>query len=301
MGFFKKLGKIVTSPVKMADSMLFGRKPQNPYGSAMPYLGQAESAGRGLYQPYVNQGQDAYTKLNPLYSEMMQDPTAYMKKLMGGYETSPDYDFKSQQMQKAMQNAAASGGFAGTDYDQMQRADTIRGLLGQDMQQYFNNVRNIQDAGLGGQQSFYDTGFNASRGLSDYLSDVYASMANAQAASSQFQNQARQDRRGARMKFLGSLIGMAASGFNPASIAGGLGAIGMGDVSGSDLSNLFSRGKNFFQTGSFDLPAPEAPSYGRAPVRAASPMRPQAPRISGGWSPPLLPPAVTQQPRIPYR
>lgn len=276
MGFFKKLGKIVTSPVKMADSMLFGRKPENPYGSAMPYLGQAESAGRGLYQPYVNQGQDAYTKLNPLYSEMMQDPTAYMRKLMGGYETSPDYDFKSQQMQKAMQNAAASGGFAGTDYDQMQRADTIRGLLGQDMQQYFNNVRNIQDTGLGGQQSFYNTGFDASRGLGDYLSDVYASMANSQAASSQFQNQARQDRRGARMKFLGSLIGMAAGGFNPMSVAGGLGALGMGNVSGGDLNNFLGRGKNFFQTGSFGLPAPQAPTYGR-------------------------PPLIRQQPRIPYR
>lgn len=298
MGFFKKLGKIVTAPVKMVDSALFGRKPKNPYDQAMPYLGQAEGAGRGLYQPYVNQGMDAYTKLNPLYSEMMQDPTAYMKKLMGGYETSPDYDFKSEQMQKAMQNAAASGGFAGTDYDQMQRADTIRGLLGQDMQQYFNNARDIQNTGIGGQQSFYDTGFGASRGLADYLSDVYASQANAQAASSQFQNTARQDRRNARMKFLGSLIGMAAGGFNPMSIAGGLGAMGMGNVSGGDLSNLFNRGKNFFQTGSFGLPAPETPA---PPSYSFAPTRSQLRRISGGWSPPLLPPAMTQQPRIPYR
>ena len=150
----------------------------NPADSARPYLNQIPGTVKPYLEPYIqggapaqrdamqayqniynqyNQAPDLYNNPNidfnkstAAYGQMANDPTQFINNIMKQYTPSEGYKYKQNQLQSAVRNSAASGGFAGTRYDQGNQAELIKGLLGEDMQQYLSNILGTQAQGLSG-------------------------------------------------------------------------------------------------------------------------------------------------------
>jgi hypothetical protein len=153
------------------------KRSSNPYNAAMPYLEQVPQVASQHLAPYANEPQQYtpgymndlyqnmyneylpyqrapenfyYNEFPKEYNQMGSNPQAFLDKMQRGYTPSEGYQYKQRKMLDAMRNSAASGGFAGTRTDQEAQANTVRGLLGEDQQQYLQNLFGLQGAGLGG-------------------------------------------------------------------------------------------------------------------------------------------------------
>lgn len=187
----------------------FGGGPDydNPADSAMPYLDQVPGTVSPYYQPYINWGMQAGNTLAPLYSGLATNPQNNYNDIMGGYTESPAYQYNYDQAMKQQQNAAASGGFTGTSYDQQRQAETTTGLLAQDQQQYYNNVWDEQKYGMQGEQGLFDTGYNASNTLANMLGQNLAAQAGLAYQGSAFENQMKAQQRANRNSLFGTTLG----------------------------------------------------------------------------------------------
>lgn len=141
----------------------------NPANSAMPYLNQIPGAVGEYYKPFINEGALASGVSNPVYNRMTENPTDFIDAIMRSYSPSEGYKFKEKYLTQAARNAAAQGGFAGTPTSQLEQADLVRGLLGEDMQQYLANILGVQQQGLQGQENRIGRGFQAGLGYGDIL------------------------------------------------------------------------------------------------------------------------------------
>jgi hypothetical protein len=146
-----------------------GGQKSNPMGDANQFLNQIPGVAHQGYDPYVNTGLDATNKTKWQYESLMNDPIAFINKLMEGYKPSEGYNFQKDQLTKEMGNTAAAGGIAGTPLDQMNQAEGIQGLLSKDMQQFLQNVLGVFNTGLGGEEGIAGRGFDASKYLTDAL------------------------------------------------------------------------------------------------------------------------------------
>lgn len=184
---------------------------KNPADKAMPYLNQIPGMEKQYLEPYINQGQSQYGNLNNQYGQMGSDPAAFLEQLMGKYQPSQAFQMKNKNALTAAGNTAAAGGYRGTGQDMNDEGQISNTLMNEDMQQWLNNVLGIQGAGLQGQQGLYNTGFNASTGLSGDLANVLGSQ-----ASLGFQGQAQKNTN--QTDLLKSLLGFAggAGTLNPA-------------------------------------------------------------------------------------
>lgn len=149
-------------------NLIFG-KNRNPADAAMPYLNQIPDVGHQYYDPYVNQGLQASQGAGEQYNQMSSDPMAYLNQILSGYKPSEGYQFREKRALNAAGNSAASAGLAGTENDQINRAGLVNSLMGDDMQQFLQNVLGIQQTGLTGQERQSDRGFLASSSLADLL------------------------------------------------------------------------------------------------------------------------------------
>lgn len=203
-------------------SKLFGGSQQNPARAARPYLEKIPGIGEQYYSPYVNRGEEANQQAGDIYKRLSMDPQAFLNQIMQGYKPSEGYKFKSEQGQKAALGAARAGGYLGSDYDELKRAELANQLASQDMQQYIDNILGLQGAGLSGLQHQGDTGFQASSGLADYLGNAYGNRAQLEASGRQYQNQARGNMFGNMLQTGLSAAGMAAGAPGAGGQAAGL-------------------------------------------------------------------------------
>lgn len=235
MSFFKRIGKTlgkvapIVAPALMLGNLASGRgpfgggggagaPPGNPAAAGMGYLDQIPGAVGEYYKPFIAQGQQAQSAVNPIYGRMSQDPTEFINSIMRGYSPSEGYKFKEREMTRAAQNDAAQGGFSGTRTSQMQQADLVRGLLGEDMQKFLENILGVQKTGLGGQESRIERGFNAGTGYGDI---VGSNLGQQGGFGFQGENQVnlnaidrqrmKQDRRSSFLNFLSGGLGAGAS------------------------------------------------------------------------------------------
>lgn len=236
MGFFKKITQFGAPGLFRSAKNTFGggggygdipqyQQGSNPSEFAMPYLNEIPGTVSPYYQPFIQGGQEAQGQANPQYSQMAQDPGAFIERLMSGYTPSRGYQFKQREMEKALRSEAAHGGFLGTPYAQQQQGELVQGLLGQDMQQFLENLMGAQGRGLGGLENRIGRGYESSHGLGNILgsvlgtkaglgfqgqaqqnqlgADIFSNRINAQNAMRQSQDA----RRNARMNFFGNLLG----------------------------------------------------------------------------------------------
>jgi len=204
------------------SDFIFGK---NPSKKAMPYLEKAEGMAQEQYNPYQQQGQRAYENLQPQYERMTQDPTGFIDQLMKSYSPSEGFKFQEDYLRRGMKNTAAAGGFSGTPYDQLEQTRAVQGLLGTDMQNYLSNSMNAFGAGMQGQRDFYNTGYDATKNLSDSLGNLYGSQATLEFKGQEQRNKNRTD-------MLKSILQLLSSG--------GMGAMESGDLEGAVKSILAS-------------------------------------------------------------
>lgn len=148
-------------------SILGGGK--NPAKAAMPYLNQIPQVGKDAYNPFIQQGQQAAGQLSPIYSQMAGDPSGYLNQLLGAYEPSKGYQYRENKLNQQAHNTAAAGGYAGTGGDIQGRSELINALMGEDMQQFLENIFRTQGAGMQGLENSAGRGFQASGSLADFL------------------------------------------------------------------------------------------------------------------------------------
>lgn len=200
-------------------SNLFGGGA-NPMNDANQYLNQIPGVAHQGYDPYVNAGKDASGKTKSAYEGLMDDPTGFINKLMEGYKPSEGYQFQKDQLTKEMGNTAAAGGIAGTNFDQMNQAQGVQGLLSKDMQQFLQNVLGRYDKGLEGEEGIATRGYDASGKLTDALGGALNQQGGLAFQNAQQNNKNRNDKWGMFGKALGAGAGAFFGGV-PGAVAGG--------------------------------------------------------------------------------
>lgn len=185
----------------------FFKGGKNPADAAMPYLDKIPGMEHQAYDPYIQHGNEAYNTLNPQITQMGSDPAAFLEKLMGSYTPSRGYQLKNDEMRRAAGNTAAAGGMRGSLNDITNEARISDTLMGDDMQQWLQNVLGIQKEGLSGLTHQFDTGFDATKGLTGDLSNVLGTQAGLAFQGQANQNQSRGDMLSGIMKALGAVGG----------------------------------------------------------------------------------------------
>jgi hypothetical protein len=197
-------------------SKLFGGD-SNPMNDANQYLNQIPGVAHQGYDPYVNYGLDASGRTKGTYEDLMNDPTAFINKLMEGYKPSEGYQFQKDELTKALGNTAAAGGIAGTPQDQINQGEGIQKLLSGDMQQFLKNVFSAFNTGLQGEEGIATRGYDASGKLSDFLGNNLTQQGGLAFQGARDKNQKSQDNWNMFGKALGGIGGIAT---NPLSLFG---------------------------------------------------------------------------------
>lgn len=177
----------------------------NPADAAMPYYNKIPGMEHNAYDPYIQRGNAAYGKFNPILDKMTSDPAGFLQSIMGGYNTSKDFQLKNDAMTKAAGNSAAAGGQRGSLSDINNQAHITDSLMGDDMQNWLHNVLGIQDKGMQGEEGLYSSGFDANRDLTGDLSNIMGTQ-----GSLAFQGQANQNKSHSDM--MSALMKLAAGG-----------------------------------------------------------------------------------------
>jgi hypothetical protein len=149
---------------------------QSPSDAARPYFDKIPGQLEGIYGPYMEQGQDAYRRVSPIYDQMMSNPAEYLEKMMGGYTQSKGYGLQRDEALRALGNSAAAGGMRGTLSDMEDSSRLGAALQGQDMQQWLQNVMGIQGQGMGGMQNIYQTGAGMAPSYAGDLSNATSTL-----------------------------------------------------------------------------------------------------------------------------
>jgi hypothetical protein len=228
MGFFGGLGGVLgglgglLGGGSLFKSVFGADRSKNPYQSGVPYLNQIPGILENYNSGFANLP-NTYGTLESPYgnSTNPNDAGDLLNKLMSQYSTSPGYDFKKQRILGAARNSAASGGFAGTKYDQEQQGSLANNLLNEDMGGYLENIFKI----LGGKERFgfekaqgtqqYNLAKAAARaGLGDSLANLMSSRASLANNAQNYENEQRNAKREQRAQLFASLISAFGGGFN---------------------------------------------------------------------------------------
>jgi hypothetical protein len=163
-------------------------------------------------EPYINRGNEAYGNINPIQTQMAKDPAAFLENIMKNYTPSRSYQLHRDEAQRAAGNTAAAGGMRGSLQDIENESRLTDVLLGQDMQDWLQNVLGIQTRGEAGLGHTADTGFNAATGLTGDLSNVLGTQASLAFQGQANKNQSRSDLLTGILKALGGIAGFALPG-----------------------------------------------------------------------------------------
>ena len=186
------------------DSFFGGKSTMpNPADAAMPYLNQVPGTIKPYYDPYISAGQGALGTLQGQYSQLVNDPGSLMRMLGSGFQQSPGYQFQYNQGKNAVDNAAASGGFLGTEQHQQNAGAMASNLANKDFYDYFNNAKDLYGRGLSGYEGINQMGYNASDTLASSLGANLMNQGQLAYQGQQSENEAQQ----AGMQNLLSLLG----------------------------------------------------------------------------------------------
>lgn len=152
----------------------FGIGQRDPAKDANRYLDKIPGIGHNAYDPFINQGREAGGILKDQYGRML-DPSSFMDSIMKNYSTSAGANYKRDQLGKGIGATAAAGGIAGTPEHQREYGEMADNIMSDDMQQYLQNALGVYNRGLGGEENFYDKGFQSSGSLADMLAGAMGS------------------------------------------------------------------------------------------------------------------------------
>lgn len=167
---------------------------EDPYESASKYYNQIPGMLNNIYNPYIQNGMNAYGDMGQYqnnfsqysnrgnqagnmlmgqYGQMINNPSALLNRLGSGFNPSPGYNFQVQQALGAANRAAAAGGMAGTPAEQQQIAGVTNQLANQDYYNYLNHAQGIYGQGIYGLQGSEGLGLNSSNMGSSLDANIY--------------------------------------------------------------------------------------------------------------------------------
>lgn len=195
---------LIAAGAQILGGMLQKGQP-NPADSAMPYMNQIQPTLAGAFNPYIQAGQAELPTLQNQYSAM-QNPN-FINNMGQNFQQSPGYQFQTQQALGAANRAAAAGGMLGTPEEQQNIAGTVNGLANQDYYNWMNHAMSAYGMGLQGDQSLYNTGFQASSQYGNDLAQALMSQAQLAYAGQVNQNQSSGGGLGAILSGGGNMLG----------------------------------------------------------------------------------------------
>lgn len=201
----------------------------NPAGAAAPWLNQIPGQLHENFDPYIQRGNDQYAGLNSKYGAMSNDPAGFLEQIMQQYKPSRGYQMRRNEGLEAAGNTAAAGGMRGSFGDMKNQYRLADAFMGDDMQQWLQNVMGIQNQGMGGQQNFYNQGYDANKSMAGDMSNYM----NTQATNA-FQGQAQSNK--ARQDLIQGILGGAGMGLGAYGAMGGFGG-GSGSGFGKQIMN----------------------------------------------------------------
>jgi len=204
------------------DGLFGGGNKNNPMDAANEYLDQIPGVAHEGYDSYIDAGKDASGKTKDTYESLMNDPQAFISKLMENYQESDAYKYQSDKLGKQMGNTAAAGGIAGTPLDQMNQAEGIQGLMSKDMQQYLQNALGVFNTGLSGEEGVATRGYDASGKLTDAVGGALNQQGGLAFQDAQQKNKNKGDMWSMFGKALGAGVGGLTGGIPGATIGANL-------------------------------------------------------------------------------
>jgi len=222
---------------------------QDGGGDPGAILQQAHQMGKETFDPYIKRGHAAQDTLSGHYNRAANRPMDFLNEIITGYKPSEGYKFREKQALNAARNSAASGGISGTQNDQLAQSELVSGLLGQDMQQWLQNVLGIQGMGLGGLENEAGRGFGASQSLADLLGNVSGS----QASLAYNNQQAKKGDLGNIIGGIGGLAGSLGGLFGGGGGGGGGIGAGLGSLLGGSSSRSGGGGGNWLSNATANM------------------------------------------------
>ena len=132
-------------------------------GEAYKRAGEQEQAGydqaQGMYQPYMQQGQQAGSSLQDMMAKMM-NPGALQSEWSQGYETSPYAKQMQSEAQTGGMDAASAMGLGGSNAALSNIQKGSSDIMQKDRQNYMNDMMQKYMGAMGIGQGMYNTGAN---------------------------------------------------------------------------------------------------------------------------------------------
>ncbi len=151
-------------------------KREDPAHDANKYLSQIPGVGQKYYNPFIERGQRAGNQLEGEYGKLL-NPTSFIDEIMKHYSLSKGAEYERDELGRGIGATAAAGGIAGTPEHQKQFGEMASGIMSKDMQQYLQNALGVYGMGLGGENDFFHTGYDASSNLADMIGGNLGSQA----------------------------------------------------------------------------------------------------------------------------
>lgn len=177
---------------------------EDPMREANRYLKDIPGVGENFYSKYIQQGDKAGSTLSKIYSDMLS-PTSFIDNIMKNYSMSKGAQYQKDQLSRGIGSTAAAGGYAGTPEHMREFGEMADKIMSGDMQQYLQNALNVMRTGMGGEQDFYNKGYDSTRTLADLIGNTLSSQ-----AGLSFQNANQQNAQ--RDAFFNALIKALSSG-----------------------------------------------------------------------------------------
>lgn len=200
---------------------------KDPSKAAQKYLDQIPGQAHQGYDQYANQGHQADTDLWARFSEMLNNPNKLYDTFASGYKPSEAYQQRSKELTTAVNNAAGAGGIGGTPAHQAEIGKGIEGLLSKDQGDYIDKIAGIFGQGLSGEQGVSNRGYDATKSLTDILTQALSEQGGLAYKGQESRNAAQQALVKSLMQFLQQGAGAAAQG-----MSGGAGGAGAGGAAG---------------------------------------------------------------------
>jgi hypothetical protein len=205
----------------------------NAMDESNKYLNQIQPMLQEQYDPYLSAG---------------MDPSAMQNQWMSDFVQSPGQRLAMEQALKQQRGYAAGQGMMGTPSQQLGAGRLAAALQNDQMQQYFNNNRDL-----------FNTGLTATQGYTGDMSNVLGVQGGLAYQNAENKNKGFSD----FLEAIGRGAGGAAMGYAtggaPGAVAGGLGAFfGTGGDKNEDVMAKF-----FDKLGKKNAPAPTYPNSGQ--------------------------------------
>jgi hypothetical protein len=173
-----------------ALSGLFGNDEEE---NTNKLLDQIPDQLKQYIMPYITAGQGALPGLQKEYGNLVSNPNDIISRIGSGYKQSPGYQWRLNQGENSINNAAAAGGMAGTAQHQQQAGELATNLASQDYNDYMTNALGLYGTGLEGEKGLATLGANSGSDLGTSLSNLLQGKAGLNYARGATKNQMNSD------------------------------------------------------------------------------------------------------------